>query len=235
MTKYSKLVFFFLLGVFMTFGAIAQDQGHISYEITDASSDNPQIQAQMEMMVGGTTEVYYIESESLTENNMMGGMVNIKMKKNDDGMKMAFDMMGQKMLIPISKAEMEKMKAEGDNPMNELNITYDQSDTKEIVGFTCYKMVASPVTNPEIKIEAYITEEITTTAPLIQGVDMEQFQGFPLEIVANMGQVVMTTTATAYEGTCEPSALTLDTNGFTELSFEDFMSSMGQMGGGFGF
>ena len=95
----------------MTQSIFGQDQGHISYEITEATSDNPQIQAQMEMMKGSTTDVYYLGDESLTVNNMMGGMINIKMKLDTEGMKMTFDMMGQKFLIPMTKAEMEKMKA----------------------------------------------------------------------------------------------------------------------------
>ena len=213
MNKYSTLILSILISFFLGQVVIAQDQGHIQYEMTDATSDNPQIQAQMEMMKGSTTDIYYKGKESLTVNNMMGGMVNVKMKLNEEGMKMAFDMMGQKILVPMSKAEMEKMKMEGDNPMSELDITYDKNDTKEIAGFTCYKMVASPVTNPEIKIEAYITEEIKTNAALIQGVDMDQFNGYPLEIVANMGQVTMTTTAKSYNNTVDASALNLDTSG----------------------
>tara|TARA_Y100000385_G_C13070239_1_gene628663 strand:+ start:368 stop:1075 length:708 start_codon:yes stop_codon:yes gene_type:complete len=235
MMKYSKLIFSLIFGVIMTQSIFGQDQGHISYEITEATSDNPQIQAQMEMMKGSTTDVYYLGDESLTVNNMMGGMINIMMKLDTEGMKMTFDMMGQKFLIPMTKAEMEKMKAEGDNPMSELNITYDESDTKEIAGFTCYKMEASPVTNPDIVIEAYITEEISTNAALIQGVDMEQFKGFPLEIIANMGPVVMTTTAKAFEATCDATSLMINTDGYTEMTLEEFTASMGQMGGGFGF
>ena len=237
MNKYLVLAFGLIMALFLSPSAFSQDEGHITFEITDVASDNPQVQAQMEMMKGSTTEVYYKGDKSLTNMNMMGGMINVNLilGGKDQGMKMAMDMMGQKVLIPISKEEMEKMKAESENPMSELTIEYDESDTKEIAGFTCYKMVATPVTNPDMKLEAYITEEIKTNAALVQGVDMEQFKGYPLEIVANLGMATMTTSAKAYEPKCDDASLTMDTSGFTEMSFEDFMSSMGQMGGGFGF
>ncbi|MEE9374375.1 MAG: hypothetical protein V3V00_15070 [Saprospiraceae bacterium] len=236
MLKYSNNLLTFIFSFIISQMLIGQAQGHISFVMTDAFSDNPQVNAQMEMMKGSTTDVFYIGDESLTINNMMGGMINIKMRvEKDAGMKMAYDMMGSKFYIPMSKTEMDKMKAEGDNPMSELQISYDESDTKQIAGFTCYKMVAIPIANPDMKIEAYITEDIKTKAALIQGVEMEQFRGFPLEIVANMGTLVMTTTAISFEASCDPSDLILDINGYTEMTFDEFVASMGQMGGGFGF
>jgi len=234
-----KYILFLFSVVFMTMASTvnAQNEGHITFEITDVTSDNPQVAAQMEMMKGSVTEVYYKGDQSLTNMNMMGGMININIivEGKDQGSKMAMDMMGQKMLIPISKAEMDKAKAESDNPLAELDIQYDENDTKQIAGLDCYKVVATSIANPDMKIEAYITDAITTKAGFIQGLEMDQFKGYPLEITASLGMVDMTYTAQAFEPKCDDTSLTLDTSGFTEMTFEEFMNSMGQMGGGFGF
>ena len=205
-------------------------------EIIEASSDNEQVNAQVQMMKGSVTEVYYKDGQSLTTMNLMGGMVvtNVLMQTNGD-LKLIMDMMGQKMLIPISKIEQDKAKAENDNPMSDLDITYNEGDTKEIAGFACYKMIAQSAVNPDIQIEAYITEDIQANAAVIQGVDLELFKGFPLEYTVDVGMMTMTTTAKEFEATVDSNVFNIDTAGYTEMSFKDFMDSMGSMGGNFGF
>lgn len=211
-------------------------KGHLVMEIVDVKSDNPQMQAQLEMMKGSETEVFYNGTKSLTKMNMMGGMVltDILIEK-EVGMKLIMNLMGNKMFIPMSQQEMDVAKASADNPMNDLNITYDKSDTKELAGFSCYKMVAVPTANPDMQFEAYITEDIKTNAAMIQGVDLEQFAGFPLEYTVNMGPMTMTTTAKTFEPTVDDAVFNVNTDGYTEMTMDEFKSSMGQMGGGMGF
>jgi hypothetical protein len=230
---------FILLTIF-TFGVLglaAQNQeGHLIMEITDATSNNEQMAPQLEMMKGSVTEVHYKDGQSLTTMNLMGGMVvtKILLEKSGD-LKLIMDMMGQKMLIPMSKMELEKSKATGENPMSELDITYDETDTKEIAGFPCYKMNAKSKSNPDLNIEAYITDRIKANAAVIQGVDLEMFKGFPLEYTVDMGMIKMTTSAKEYNEKVDASVFDINTKGYTTMTMEEFMNSMGGMGKGFGF
>jgi len=234
-----KLMKIFLvcgLSFITSFGLYAQEEGHLKMEITEVSSENPQMQAQLEMMKGSQTEVHFKDGKSLTTMNMMGGMVVTKvLLETGQGLKLIMDMMGQKMLIPMSQQELTQSQNDPANPMNDLTVTYDEADTKDIAGFSCYKMVATPVSNPDMKIEAYITEDIKANAAVIQGVNLENFKGFPLEYTVNMGVMTMTTTTKEYEATVDSEVFNVNTNGYTEMSMEDFMNSIGQMGGGFGF
>ena len=188
------------------------------------------------MMKGSVTEVHYKDGQSLTTMNMMGGMVVTKVLMEQTGdLKLIMDMMGQKLLIPMSKTELDASKANNENPMGDLDISYDESDTKEIAGFNCYKMTATSAVNPDITIEAYITEDIKANAAVIQGVDLELFKGFPLEYTVDMGMMALTTTTKEYNQTVEAGVFDIDTNGYTTMTMEEFMNSMGGMGGNFGF
>ena len=82
------LIYAFLL-IGFSFGntqLIAQsDQGTLTMEIIDVSSDNEQVAAGLEMMKGTVMTVHYKGKESLSKLNMMGGMVKTDIKMNAAG------------------------------------------------------------------------------------------------------------------------------------------------------
>lgn len=215
------------------------EQGSLTLEITEVSSDNQQAAAQLEMMKGTQVNVFFKGKESVTKMNMMGGMVetNVKMNANGD-MDMLMSMMGQKMWIQATKAELDRSKIENENAMTDLDIVYDESDTKNIAGFDCYKMVVTSPDNEGFTMEAYITEELKINAAMVQNVDIMEFKGLPLEyIISNdvpqLGATMkMVFTTTNFSKELDLAVLELNTDGYTKMSWEDFMS---QMGGGFGF
>lgn len=209
--------------------------GTLTMEIIDVSSDNEQMAAGLEMMKGTQMVVSYKDKESMTKLNMMGGMVKTDIKMNANGdMDMFMDMMGQKMWIASTKAEMEKAKAE--NPQaGDFDIEYDESDRKVIAGFDCYKMTLTTPANAEFKLEAYITEDIDINAQVIQNVDMSEFKGFPLEYTMDAGMMKMTFSTTEFKKTVDEAVFNVKTDGYKKMTLAEFQSQMGGMGGGFGF
>ena len=215
--------------------SVFTQNGALTMEVVDASSADAQVAAQLEMMKGTKLSVSYMGEKSLTKMNMMGGLVNIDVKMSENGdMDMFMDMMGQKMWIPSTKAELDLAKAEA--ALSDPEFVYDESDTKEIAGFECYKVT---MTNPDLEgfvLEAYITEEIKTNAAVIQNVDISQFKGFPLEYTINSAtpEMTMTFTTTDYTADVDASIFDVKTDGFTKMTMEELQSLMGGAGG-FGF
>ena len=135
-------------------------------EIVDASSTDSQVATQLEMMKGTKISVSYMGEKSLTKMNMMGGLINVDVKMSENGdMDMYMDMMGQKMWIPSTKAELDLAKAEAG--ASDPEFVYDESDTKEIAGFQCYKVT---MTNPDaegFKLEAVSYTHLTLPTILL--------------------------------------------------------------------
>ncbi len=215
--------------------AVAQsDKGTITMEIVDVTSDNQQVAAQLQMMKGTQLNVYYKGQVSVTSMNMMGGMVvtNVKMSEKGD-MDMLMTMMGQKIWVQASKAEQDRARAENANAMTDLDIEYDESDTKNIAGFDCYKMIVTSPDNEGFKLEAYITPKLKINAAMIQNVDISEFRGVPLEYIISSavpgmgGSMNMVFSTTNYSNDVDDAMLQLNTDGFTKMTLQEFMSSMG--------
>ncbi len=238
MTKLFNICASFFMIAFCTTAINAQaDKGTLVLEITEMSSDNPQMASMADMFKGNETFVYFSDGASLTKMNMMGGMVKIDMKMDkESNSDLLFDAMGNKIWVASTKIEQDRAKAEADNPMEEMDITYDMDDKKTIAGFECYKMTVDFIDAEGVTMEAYVTEAIGIRPPVIQGVDMKDFKGFPLEYTMNNPQMQLTIVAKSFEPTVDESVFELNTSGYQKMTmkeFTDMMSSMG--GGGFGF
>ncbi len=229
MTRIITLVISMIFSV-----AVFAQNGALTMEVVEANSTDAQVGAQLEMMKGTKLSVSYMGEKSMTKMNIMGGLVNIDIKMSENGnMDMYMDMMGQKMWIPSTKAELDLAKAEA--ALSDPEFVYDESDTKEIAGFECYKVT---MTNPDLEgfvLEAYITEEIKTNAAVIQNVDISQFKGFPLEYTINSStpDMTITFTTTDYTADVDASVFDVNTNGFTKMTMEELQALGGA--GGFGF
>jgi len=207
-------------------------------ELSEVSADDPAVEQQMQMMKGMELNVHFNDSGSLTTMDMMGGMIkSTSLYSNDGSGKLLMDMMGNKMYIPITKAEAEKAAEAGSEMWDNVDITYDKSDTKEIQGVECYKMVLKPKEASEggMEMSAYITDAIKASANIMQ-IDTKKFDGFPMELSIGAAGGTMTFTTTKLDKSVDDSLFNLDTKGYTEMTFDEFMEMMGSMGGGgFGF
>ena len=225
---------------FTTTLVIAQSditEGSIKVEITDVSSDNEQIAAQLEMMKGSITEYMFSEEKSMVSADMMGGMIKIKsiINNSDEHMTMLFDAMGQKMMIESTKAERDKAGAESNADMEGIEVIYDESDTKEILGYKCVKATLKSDEEMPMNFSMYVAKDIKASNKLIQGLQAFEMKGFPLEYTMETPQMNMTFTATDLQKSLDKSVFDVNTSGYTKMSFDEFQQQMGAMGGGMGF
>jgi len=231
-----NLVFSILLLILVTPWTYAQkalNSGTIKMSITEVKSDDPQVEAQMQMMVGSETELVFDGEEHVTNMSMMGGMINIKNYVNnaEKKMDMLMDMMGQKLWVETT---LDQAQSPQERQVAEMSkISYDKNDRKTILGYSCYKMT---LTNPEMEgmqIIAYVSEDIKTKANNLQGFQSLTFSGYPLEYTMSSPQFSLTMTTTEIKDAVDKSRLKLNTTGYKKMSMEEFQKSMG--GGGFGF
>ncbi len=209
------------------------EQGTVKMEITAVNSEDPQMAMGLEMMKGSQTALYFKADKHATYMNMMGGMVEMKIFVETalNQMNMLFDMMGQKMWIE-SKLD-ESQTAQQKEIATKSKIEYNKSDTKEILGYKCYKMTVS---NPEMEgmsVTGYVTEQIKTKANLIQGFQSLEFSGYPMEFTVGNPQFSMTMTAVDVKDSVDESKLKYDTKGYKKMTMEEFQKNMGGMGMGF--
>lgn len=206
------------------------DKGYVKMEITEATSDDPQMAMGLEMMKGSETEIFFTEGKYLTTMNMMGGMVKMSNLVNTESQKMdmLFDAMGNKMWIDSNLEEAKKNKPQD---MSGYKVDYDKSQTKEIMGYTAYKTTISIPDDPSMTVEGWITDEIKTDANIIQGMEDLKLDGFPLEFSIVNPQMRMTFKATDIKDSVDASVFELNTTGYKKMTMEEFTKQMGGMGG----
>ena len=212
------------------------DRGYVKMEITDVTSDDPQMAMSLEMMKGSITEIYFTKEKYKTSMNMMGGMiqmvnhVDIASKKMD----MLFSAMGNKMWVDTNTDE-----AEGSTPgsqnMEDFNVEYDREQTKDILGYKTFKATINMPNAEGTRVEGWVTKEIKTDANIIQGMSNLKLEGFPLEFSIVSPQMKLTFTATDIKDTVEDNEFVLNTDGYKKMTMKEFSESMGGMGAGFGF
>ena len=133
-----KHIFNILLVVFVFGSASAQmvmDKGYIKMEMTDISSTGAQ-SADLGMLKGAEMEVHFSGDKSLTSISLMGGMMNMStlVDKKTNKTDLLINAMGSKMwaeeTTETASANDVAKSVEG------MKITYDESQTKEILGYT---------------------------------------------------------------------------------------------------
>ena len=230
-----KSIFSFLMLLIggLTMNLTAQmTEGVITMEITEITSSDEAIAAQMQMLKGTETKTFFTDEKYKTDMSMMGGMVNMGtiVENNTGRMDMLMDMMGQKMWIQTDMDEAGKDKPSQDD----VEISYDKEDTKEILGYKCYRMNLSSPAMPGGKVVAYITEDIKSNAKFIQGYEKISFAGFPLEVSVVSPQLTMKMETTDLQKAVPDGAFDVDFSAYKKMTLEEFTEQMGGMGG-FGF
>ena len=191
--------------------------GAITYEMS--MPDNEQMAA----MGSNTIKISFNEKSTATQMDMMGGMISIKTftldKTNVKDSRMLMDMMGKKYEVTgesegFGNSDVASLK-------NAESVTYDKKDTKEILGYKCYKAVVKMTGG--ITSNFYITEAIATQA---KADDKIKLSGFPLEIEVNSekGKIIML--ATAFDK--EPSANCFTVpEGYKKVTQEELQKELG--------
>ena len=208
------------------------DKGTIMMEITKVGSEDAQTAQMLEMMKGTSFEIIFKGEESITKTSMMGGMVktDIKMNKESGKMDMYMDMMGSKMLVETDMDEAQKSQGQV-----KAEVEAVKSDTKEILGYKTYLVKIKSADTPDMKISAYVTEEVKAPANGIQGLQSVDLPGFPLMVIMESPQMSMTLETKKLSGEMDEAALNPDASGYKKMTMDEFQKSMGGMGGGMGF
>jgi len=216
----------------------AMEAGYIKMEVTEVFSEDEQKAAGANMFKGSETEYFFDKEHTLVKQNMMGGMVTIRslMNLDTEEIEMYFEMLDQKMFIETNKAEMNtgKDSLTQNKPIKELNISYNKSDTKNILGYNCYKAKISSLDSPIIE-SLYISEEINVDSKMIQALSDLEINGFPLELTMNLNGIKLVFTTTEIENQLDKNIFQIDDTGFKQMTFKEFQNTISQMSGGLGF
>ena len=138
--------------------------------------------------------------------------------------------------LGVQKEELEKM----------YKLSYDKSDTKNILGFDCYRANFILHTDQDsfegtvpkglqnMSITMYITEALQTEEFNMSNMPGIELNGMPLSMSIRQGMVKMTYEALSFDDKVDPSAFQKPKGDYKEMSLEDLkMKGMGY--GGFGF
>ena len=208
-------------------------EGYVKMEITEVKSDDPQMAMGLEMMKGSVTEIHFMDGKYMTSMTMMGGMVKMNnlVETETKKMDMLMDAMGNKTWVETNLDEAKNSKAAGAQDMEDFKVEYDPTQKKKILDYNAYKATITIPSQPGMKVEGWITEDIKTDANIIQGMQDLKLKGFPLEFSITNPQMTLTFAATDIKESVDQSVFTLNTEGYKKMTMKEFTESMGGMGG----
>lgn len=191
--------------------------GAVTYEMS--MPDNEEMAA----MGTNTIKISFNEKSSATQIDMMGGMISIKTitldKTNVKDSRMLMDMMGKKYEVTGESAGFGN--SEVASLKDAESVTYDKKDTKEILGYKCYKAVVKMTGGTTSNF--YVTEAIATQG---KAEDKIKLAGFPLEIEVNSekGKIIML--ATAFDKAPSATCFTVP-EGYKKVTQEELQQELG--------
>ncbi len=180
------------------------DEGYLKMELVDVKVNSPEMEQMVGAMKGATQEIYFSDNRQKVVVDMMSGMMKIQMFQDLDAntAENYMDMMGQKIKTVMTSEQLDKQKEDSEALLADTEIKYDKGDTKEILGYPCYKATLDLVTQGQsVKMEFYLTESIQVPQAFIQNMNYLDLPGTPLEF--KMGMDVMSMTYVAREITEE--------------------------------
>lgn len=236
MRKNLFLLFFVALGL-QGFCQEVIEEAYVQFEVTDVTSSNPQAQAMLDMMKGSTMDLYFKSGKQRMDMDMMGGMMKMSTFMNIDkegaGNAMFMDMMGRKIKVDMNDEELEQFQSQNQQADQEAKIETDHSDTKEIAGFKCHKVVCKFENQNDIVMTAYVTKDIKSPESVIQNAGDYDLGGFPLEYTVTNPEFNLTYSAQKFERSVSDDAFS-QPEGYEAMTFEQFVQSMGAMSGAMG-
>jgi GLPGLI family protein len=193
--------------------------GAVTYEMS--MPDNEEMAA----MGTNTIKISFDEKSSATQMDMMGGMISVKTisidKNNPKEARMLMDMMGKKYEVTGSSEGF------GNTDVASLkdaeSVTYDKKETKEILGYKCYKALVkmtSGVVNTFFITEAIAVQSLPT--------DKLKLSGFPLEVEVNSANGKVLLVATAVDKAPSASCFKIP-EGYKKVTQEELQQELGGM------
>lgn len=201
-------------------------EGYVVFTLDTKNNDSPELA----MMGKATLSFYFTDKRQKMIMDMMGGMMKVQtFTSTDESIEptIFMDMMGQQ----IQLVEIDDQEASNTNNFmnmeNVADISYDEKNRKDIVGYDCYKAVVK--TKDGQVMQYYITEKIFP--PTSKGNAGTVLKGYPLEMTIDTGQgMLMTFVATEVSKKLEDSDFDFPT-GYKKMTMEEFEKTMGNFGG----
>ena len=212
-----------------TSAQIVMDKGYIKMEMTDITSTGEQA-AELGMLKGAEMEVYFAGDKVLTSINLMGGMMNMStlVDKKTNKTDILINAMGSKMWAEETN-ESAKTK-EVSKAVEGMEIKYDESLTKEILGYKVTKATISRADQPGMTMEAWITEDIKIDSDFIPGMEDLKLKGYTLEIMINANGTKVSIITRDIKNDVDMSKFVLNTTGAEKIKMSDLSGMMGGMG-----
>jgi len=239
--NFFKITFLFsILLLNINLSAQNLETGVIKMEIVAVDSEDAQTAAGLEMMKGMVTEYYFSQEKSMSKTDMMGGMIKSTtlVDNSTKDLTILMDVMGNRMHVETNQ-EKNKMQDQGGDIMEDLKISYDESDSKSILGYNCIKATVEGMSTDgptgDMAFIMYVTDEIKASNQMIQGMDKIELKGFPLQYVLENDLMSMTYEAVEINKDLDKAVFDVKTAGYTKMTMEEFMEQMGSMSGGMGF
>jgi GLPGLI family protein len=223
-----------LLAVLVFGSASAQmvmTEGYIKMEMTDITSTSAgQQSADLGMLKGAQMEVHFAGEKVLTSINLMGGMMNMStlVDKKANKTDILINAMGSKLWAEEtneSAKENEVSKA-----VAGMDIKYDKSQTKEILGYKVTKATITRADQPGMTMEAWITEDIKIDSDFIPGMEDLHLKGYPLEITIDTNGTKMSIVTRDIKNVVDMGKFALNTTGAEKINMSDISGMMGGMG-----
>ncbi|MFT6781445.1 MAG: GLPGLI family protein [Saprospiraceae bacterium] len=221
-----------LLAVLVFGSASAQmvmDKGYIKMEMTDITSTGQQA-AELGMLKGAEMEVHFSGDKVLTSINLMGGMMNMStlVDKKANKTDILINAMGSKMWAEETNESAKTN--EVSKAVEGMVIKYDESQTKEILGYKVTKATITRADQPGMVMEAWITEDIKIDSDFIPGMEDFKLKGYPLEITIDTNGTTMSIVTRDIKNVVDMNKFILDTAGAEKIKMSDLSGMMGGMG-----
>ncbi len=181
---------------------------------------------QAAMMGDMETKVYFKDKKAYSETSSM--MINSKSLTDENGQLTLMDIMGNKMFIRMSKADLEKEEAK--TKMKDPKIEYTK-EVKTVAGYECQKAIVTTTTEKdgEIKSDVWYCEKIPyVNSGGKSGTPFKGIKGMPLEFTSVVGPNKVKMVAKEVSlGNVPDSKFVLSTEGYTEKKPEDLKKMQG--------
>lgn len=233
--KNLTLVLALLLSVTAMMAQGVTKEGYFQFEITDVSSEDENTASMIQMMKGSTVDVYFKKDKQRVDLDMMGGMMKMSTftgQKGETPNTLYMDMMGRKIKVPMDEKELEKFQQKGQaGDVGKANVKKVAGQNRNILGFDCSKVIITYSEQPDMEMTAYVTNEISSPSSVIQNASADvDLGGFPLMYTIVHPQMTMTYEAVKHEKSVTADKFN-DPDGYEELTFEEFVQSMGALSG----
>ena len=220
------LLFIFLFSSFHSDAQKKISEGKATFNISFPETDLDQ---ETLSMMPTETVIYFKNKMSRSEVKMaMGTTIGITNGEKGETTTL-MDMMGQKIAMKLTKAEVEKERAKAglEKPVVKL-----ADDTKKIAGFNCKKAIVTikDKEGKDITINIWYTKEITAPNSIRTGSSFDGVDGFLMEFETAMDQFTMKLTCKSVEETKVDDAMFTIPDGYTMTTMEELRNSRGKGG-----